>query len=147
MRNPESVCRYLANKLEIYDSPNDWPIWFRDAALAEREAIQTNDPVDHHREKAISDQNCVLIERYGRMGESLDIWRHDDWGWMIDWWDLSEHVMSILIDNPIDYANFQASWVCPMVAKILAADAILFAAAAAEQFQTALERKDLAKVH
>lgn len=93
------------------------PEWLKDALLAEQE--------DDDRARALSDQGAEQIESYGTLCETIDVWRRVGYGWLIDWWDVDSHVMSILVKTRIDFALFQAAWIAPMAVKIMAADAYL----------------------
>lgn len=93
---------------------NVLPDWLNDAALAEKEHEDRN--------RSLSDEGAEMIENYGMMGETLDVWRREGSGWLVEWWDIDSHIMSIVVTSIIDYATLQATWVCPMVMKIIAAD-------------------------
>lgn len=82
---------------------------------------------DHDdQDRALSDHGADNIESYGRMNETVDVWRGPPGkGWLISWWDTDSHVMSIYIWDAPDFALFQSTWICPMAMKIMAADAYI----------------------
>lgn len=91
------------------------PDWVGKACTAE----QDHDDQD----RSLSDQGADNIESYGRMNETVDVWRGPAGkGWLVSWWDTDTHVMSIYIWDAPDFALFQSTWICPMATKIMAAD-------------------------
>lgn len=96
------------------DKPPDW--------LVQAEALEAQ---EHDRVHALSSAGADRVETHGQMNETIDIWRFGGNQWAIDWWDIDTHLMTILVFGVIDFAIFQATWICPMVAKLLAVDAVL----------------------
>src|SRR5271156_583336 len=94
-------------------------------------------------DRALSDQGAEMTESYGVVNEGVDVWRYDGLGWLVDWHDTDSVVMSIYIANAIDFALFQAAWLCSMAMKIMAADAYIRANAERQ----AAEEKAEASVH
>ena len=84
-----------------------------------------------------------MTESYGVVNESVDVWRYEGMGWLVDWQDTDSAVMSIYIANAIDFALFQTAWLCAMAMKIMAADAYIRANAERQ----AADEKAEASVH
>lgn len=118
MRNQENVFQFRNGKLEPLPS-KDMPDWIEDALIAERERES------EHYHVFLSEQGAEVVETYGMLNETLDVWRRPGFGWLIDYWDTTDHVMSVFIVSVIDFATFQASWVSPVALKIIAADAYI----------------------
>lgn len=99
------------------------PDWLKQAERAEH---QENDRVH-----AMSSAGADRVETHGTMNETIDVWRYGGTQWVIDWWDIDSHLMTILVNGVVDFATIQATWICPMAAKLLAVDAVLRAHAEA----------------
>jgi len=111
MRALDSIYQFVAGKMELLA---DVPEWIRDAVIADRQCDDWN--------QALSDQGAEIIESYGLLNEVLEVWRNEGIGWLIEWHDTTSHLLSVYIGNVVDFAVFQASWLCPMAMKIMAAD-------------------------
>jgi hypothetical protein len=132
MRNPETAYQFSNGKL----SPmSQLPEWLLDAMIAERE--------HEDNARALSDQGAEKVESYGTLNETVDVWRRTGSGWLVDWWDTDSHVMSIVVTTALDFALFQVFWICPMAAKIMAADLHIRANAGAQ----AAEERSTSAVH
>jgi hypothetical protein len=76
-------------------------------------------------EQALSDQGAEITESYGVMNETVDVWRYEGGGWLVDWQDTDSVVISIYVADVVSFAMFQAAWLCSMAMKIMAADAYI----------------------
>jgi hypothetical protein len=114
MRNPEAIYQFSNGKLSPVAK---LPEWIADAIVAERE--------HQDRLMALSDQGAEQVESYGRMNETVDVWRFEGRQWLVDYWDIDSHIMAVYLSTIPDFAAFQASWVAPMAVKIMAADTYL----------------------
>jgi hypothetical protein len=114
MRTLDSIFQFTGGKIITLDAA---PQWLEDAHVAYRE---TDDW-----EQSLSDQGAEVIESYGVMNETVDVWRYEGLGWLVDWQDTNSVVMSFYIANVIDFAMFQTAWLCSMAMKIMAADAYI----------------------
>jgi hypothetical protein len=111
MRSLDSIFQFVAGKIEVLAEA---PEWIRDAVIADRQYDDWN--------QSLSEQGAEMIESYGVVNETADVWRNEGDGWLIEWQDTTSHVMSVYIGNVIDFAGFQVAWLCPMATKIMAAD-------------------------
>jgi hypothetical protein len=132
MRTLDSIYQFVGGKIIPLTDP---PQWLTDAHIAYRE---TDDFL-----QALSDQGAEIVERYGDMNESIDVWRCNDCGWFVDWQDIDSPVMSIYIADVIDFAAFNTAWLCSMAMKIMASDAYI----RVMEERQALEEKKEASVH
>jgi hypothetical protein len=105
---------FWANFRSLLDAP---PQWLENAHIAYRESDDWD--------QALSDQGAEMTESYGVVNESVDVWRCEGCGWLVDWQDTDTVVMSIYIADPISFAMFQTTWLCSMAMKIMAADAYI----------------------
>ena len=128
----DCIFQFTGGKIITLDAP---PQWLEDAQIAYRESDDWN--------QALSDQGAEMTESYGVMNESVDVWRYEGGGWLVDWQDTDSAVMSIYIANAIDFALFQTAWLCAMAMKIMAADAYIRANAERQ----AADEKAEASVH
>jgi hypothetical protein len=111
MRTLYTVHQFSGGNIQELPQPTGW---VQDAILAEKECEDW--------QQALSNQGAEIIESYGTLNETVDVWRCEGFGWLIDWQDTTSPVMSIYIDNVIDFAMFQTTWICPMATKIMAAE-------------------------
>jgi hypothetical protein len=118
MRNQENIFQFRNGKLEPLPI-GDMPDWIEDALIAERERES------EHYHVFLTEQGAEVIETYGMLNETLDVWRRQGFGWLIDYWDTTDHVMSVFITSVLDYVTFQATWISPVATKIIAADTYL----------------------
>jgi hypothetical protein len=132
MRTLDTVFLFTGGMIQALEDP---PEWLKDAHIAYREC----DDFD----QALSDQGAEMIESYGVVNESLDVWRHEGGGWLVDWQDTNSVIMSIYIANATDFATFQTAWLCNMATKIMAADVYIRANAERQ----AADEKAEASVH
>jgi hypothetical protein len=132
MRTLDTIYQFTNGKITALEVP---PQWLEDAHVAYRESDDW--------EQALSDQGAGMTESYGVVNESVDVWRYDGGGWLVDWQDTDSVIMSIYVPDPISFALFQTSWLCSMATKIMAADAYIRGNAERQ----ALEEKEGASVH
>jgi hypothetical protein len=132
MRTLDTIYQFNNGKITALETP---PQWLEDAHVAYRESEDW--------EQALCDQGAEMTESYGVVNESVDVWRYDGGGWLVDWQDTDSVVMSIHIANVVDFALFQTVWLCSMAMKIMAADVYIRANA---ERQTADEKAE-ASVH
>jgi hypothetical protein len=112
MRTLDTIFLFTGGKILVME---DQPEWLKDAHIAYRESDDWD--------QALSDQGAEIIESYGIVNESVDVWRYESGGWLVDWQDTNSVIMSIYIASVIDFAMFQTAWLCNMATKIMAADA------------------------
>jgi hypothetical protein len=132
MRTLDCIFQFTGGKIIALETP---PQWLEDAQVAYRESDDWD--------QALSDQGAEMTESYGVVNESVDVWRYDGGGWLVDWQDTDSVIMSIYIPDPISFAMFQSAWLCDMAMKIMAADAYIRANAERQ----AAEEKAEALVH
>lgn len=65
-------------------------------------------------------------ESYGRdLGETLVVWVKDDGQhqeWIVEYSDLSALTLYVVISDPLDFLDFQRSYIAPIATKIMAAE-------------------------
>jgi len=111
MRTLDTIFLFAGGKISTLEDP---PQWLVDANVSYRECDDWD--------QALSNQGAEMIESYGVVNESLDVWRYEGGGWLADWQDTDSVIMSIYVANAIDFAMFQTAWLCNMAMKIMAAD-------------------------
>jgi hypothetical protein len=114
MRNPDYVYEFAKGALSPMAVV---PAWLSDAMTAEK--------ASDDRQKALSDAGADHVESYGYLNETLDVWKMEDQGWVVDYWDTTSQVFAVVIENLGDFMMFQATWIAPMALKIMAADKYL----------------------
>ena len=132
MRTLDSIFQFTGGKIITLDAP---PRWLENAHIAYRESDDW--------EQALSDQGAEITESYGVMNETVDVWRYEGGGWLVDWQDTDSVVMSIYVADVVSFAMFQTAWLCSMATKIMAADAYI---RVNSERQAALEKAE-ASVH
>jgi hypothetical protein len=132
MRTLDTIYQFNNGKITALEIP---PQWLEDAHIAYRQSDDWD--------QALSDQGAEMTESYGVVNESVDVWRCEGMGWLVDWQDTDSVVMSIYIADAISFAMFQTSWLCSMAMKIMAADPYIRANAERQ----AAEEKAEASVH
>jgi hypothetical protein len=111
MRTLDTIYQFINGKITALEIP---PQWLEDAHVAYRETDDWD--------QALSDQGAERTESYGVVNESVDVWRYEGGGWLVDWQDTDSVVMSIYVPDPISFAMFQSAWLCDMAMKIMTAD-------------------------
>jgi hypothetical protein len=114
MRTLDTIYQFTNGKIIALETP---PQWLEDAHVAYRETDDWD--------QALSDQGAEMTESYGVVNESVDVWRFEGMGWLVDWQDTDSVIMSIYIADPINFAKFQTAWLCNMAMKIMAADSYI----------------------
>jgi hypothetical protein len=114
MRTLDTIYQFNNGKITALETP---PQWLEDAHVAYRETDDWG--------QALSEQGAEMTESYGVVNESVEVWRYEGLGWLVDWQDTDSVVMSIYVANAIDFALFQTAWLCSMAMKIMAADAYI----------------------
>ena len=132
MRTLDTIYQFNNGKITVLETP---PQWLEDAHVAYRETDDWD--------QALSDQGAERTESYGVVNESVDVWRYDGGGWLVDWQDTDSVVMSIYVADVVSFAMFQTAWLCSMAMKIMAADAYI---RVNSERQAALEKAE-ASVH
>jgi hypothetical protein len=132
MRTLDSIFQFTGGRIIALDAP---PQWLENAHIAYRESDDW--------EQALSDQGAEITESYGVMNETVDVWRYEGGGWLVDWQDTDSVVISIYVADVVNFAMFQTAWLCSMAMKIMAADAYI---RVNSERQAALEKAE-APVH
>jgi hypothetical protein len=114
MRTLDTIYQFTNGRIIALETP---PQWLEDAHVAYRETDDWD--------QALSDQGGEMTESYGVVNESVDVWRFEGMGWLVDWQDTDSVIMSIYIADPINFAKFQTAWLCGMAMKIMAADSYI----------------------
>jgi hypothetical protein len=132
MRTLDTIYQFNNSKITALETP---PQWLEDARVAHRETDDWD--------QALSDQGAERTESYGVVNESVDVWRYEGGGWLVDWQDTDSVVMSIYVPDPISFAMFQSAWLCDMAMKIMTADSYIRGNAERQ----AMDEKAEASVH
>lgn len=115
MENPEVVYLYSDKALTI--SPTS-PDWLEAAIEEDAKAGSCGEGLAI----SLSYLDGLMVESYGDFNEFLHVWRIPGRGWLVDYMDVADRVMFVLIQNTLDFIRFQAEWIAPMATKITLGD-------------------------
>jgi hypothetical protein len=98
---------------------------FRDGKLVKATAPEwfvKAKSVDGSWDRILSDAGAIGYDDFGDSGDTIQVYKTPDNGYLVSFWDVNETLADVFIDDLVDYLTFRAQYIAPLAKLIMATD-------------------------